>query len=133
MDEEKLRRKAEHLPEDGVPPELVRLLGHDNDLDKLQVQKAATPVEGRREDLTDAARAFASQSPNAVVMEKSSNEEADINALRVHAVRSLAESLAVVPSKQLDHVEPKPAKQRTSNYCSGKLGERKTSLRQPCM
>ena len=67
VDEVKLRRKAENLPEDGVPPELLRLLAHDNDLDKLQVQKAATPVEGRREDLTDAARAFASQSANAVV------------------------------------------------------------------
>ena len=44
-------------------------------------------------------------------MEKSSTEEADINAQRVHAVRSLAESLAVVPSKQLDHVEPNPPKQ----------------------
>ena len=40
--------KAKGLPKNGVPPEIVRLLPHDDDLDKIQIQKAATPVEGRK-------------------------------------------------------------------------------------
>ena len=47
VDETQLREKATLLPENGVPPEVLRLLEHDDHLDKIQVQKAATPVEGR--------------------------------------------------------------------------------------
>ena len=43
----RVRQKAERLPVQGVPPEIIRLMGHDTDLDKVQVQKAATPVAGR--------------------------------------------------------------------------------------
>ena len=36
---DRVREKANRLPENGVPPELVRLLPHDEDLDKVQLQK----------------------------------------------------------------------------------------------
>lgn len=47
VDMDSVRDKAAMLPENGVPPEIVRLLPHDSYLDKIQVQKAATPVGGR--------------------------------------------------------------------------------------
>ena len=42
-----LRHRCEDLPEDGVPMEMLHLLRHDDHLDKVQVQKAATLVDGR--------------------------------------------------------------------------------------
>ena len=53
-----------------MPPELVHMLPHGGNIDKLQVQRAATPVEGYRLEREDAARAMAAQRPNAVVLEK---------------------------------------------------------------
>ena len=43
VDVEAMERKAEQLPKNGVPPEIVRILPHDTTLDKLMVQKNATP------------------------------------------------------------------------------------------
>ena len=77
-----MREKATSLPEDGVPPEIIRLLPHDNHLDKIVVQKAACPVGGRS-DLDGAAEIMTKAQPNAVVLEKSSHDEADINAQRI--------------------------------------------------
>ena len=37
-------QRAEQLPEDGVPAEIVAWLPHDTDLDNVQRQKAATPT-----------------------------------------------------------------------------------------
>ena len=39
--------RAERLPENGVPPELVRLLPHDKHLDKVMVQKTPLRLTGR--------------------------------------------------------------------------------------
>lgn len=47
VDEASVRQRAVHLPEDGVPEQVCKLLSLDADIDKLQTQKAATPVEGR--------------------------------------------------------------------------------------
>eukprot|EP00972_Heterocapsa_arctica_P084026 12379480-Heterocapsa_arctica.AAC.1 len=58
-------RKSESLPEEGVPDEIIRLLPHDNDLDNIVIQKAAAPVEGRRE-VAQAATVMGSHIPNAV-------------------------------------------------------------------
>ena len=89
---ERVRGKAKRLPESGVPPEIVRLLPHDEHLDKVQVQKAATPVEGRTDAVT-AAQGLGKVCPNAVVLEKSSQDEGDINGQRIAALRLLAEKL----------------------------------------
>ena len=92
VDLEAVRRKAEQLPENGVPGEVLRMVAHDSDLDRVQVQKAATPVEARA-SVEDAGRAIARAVPNAVVEERSSYVDADVNAQRVAAVRHIAESL----------------------------------------
>ena len=39
VDMDRARQKAQQLPEHGVPPELIRLLPHDDHLDKIVVQK----------------------------------------------------------------------------------------------
>ena len=39
-----VQRRARDLPADGVPPEIIKLLPVDQLLDKIQVQKSATPV-----------------------------------------------------------------------------------------
>ena len=89
IDEKSVRQRAEALPEDGVPHEIVHLFHTDNAIDKLQPQKAATPVPGR----CDAGDAFAHVRPNAVVDEKSCGDGADLNAQRVSAVEAVVERL----------------------------------------
>lgn len=80
--------RADTLPEDGVPEEIVAILPHDEDLDNVLRQKAATPV---REHLTVEAVAteFAHMcKPNAVVNEKSSAGMGDVNAQQVTALEA---------------------------------------------
>ena len=86
VDMSRAHAKAQSLPENGVPPELIRIIPHDDHLDKVVVQKAGTPVGGRS-DLEGAGRELATSRPNAVVMDKSSYDEADINERRTHALR----------------------------------------------
>ena len=69
VNEAKIRAKARLLPIDGVPEEILHCLPNDNTLDKIQVQKAATPVEGLRQNLHHAKEAFKEQRPLAVVLE----------------------------------------------------------------
>ena len=81
--------KARLLPEDGVPAEILDLLPNDNTLDNIQIQKAATPVEGLRKNMGAMTAAFAEQRPTAVAMERSGNDVVDVNARRVTAMNSL--------------------------------------------
>ena len=97
VDMDRVRLKAEGLPTDGVPPEIVRLLPHDDHLDKVQVQKAATPVAGRV-NLESVGDSLARSAPNGVVLEKSSHDEGDINAQRVAAVTLFAQKLEPLAS-----------------------------------
>ena len=71
IDLTRVRLKAAELPVHGVPKEILHLVPHDTDLDKVQVQKAATPA-GARQDIEVAGRSLSASKPNAVVMEKSS-------------------------------------------------------------
>ena len=48
VDMARARANADALPEHGVPPEIIRLLPHDNELDKAEVPKAATFAPGRQ-------------------------------------------------------------------------------------
>ena len=70
----------------------MKLLPFDDHLDKIQVQKAATPVDGRV-DVATAAQRLGQVSPNAVVLEKSGCDEGDINKQRIHVLRDLTETL----------------------------------------
>ena len=71
----------------------MHFLLSDSTLDKIQIQKAATPVEGLRQDLEARSAAFAAQRPTAVVMERSGNDVVDVNARRVTAINSLMQQL----------------------------------------
>ena len=64
--------RAAGLPEDGVPPEIVRLLDPDRNISRLRPQKAATPADGCRLEAEDAARQLADVRPHAVLLENSS-------------------------------------------------------------
>ena len=101
VDMSRVVAKARELPENGVPPEIVSVIAHDSSLDKIQVQKAATPVDGRG-DLHRAAELIAQTRPNAVVLEKSSYDEADINAQRISALRTFAEQLRAEIPRPVD-------------------------------
>ena len=88
-----MHARAQLLPKNGVPPEVIRCLNLDDNLDKLHVQKAATPVEGRHEAWNEAAaHALQMQRPNAVVMERSSFPEADTNKSRAAAFAYIAQN-----------------------------------------
>jgi len=106
VDISRMRDKAKHLPENGVPPEIIKLLPHDSDLDKIQVQKAATPVPGRA-DLEGMAATFRETRPNAVVLERSGEDEGDINAQRIRAIKSFVDRLEP-PFRQADGPQQQP-------------------------
>ena len=115
LDMVRVGAKAQSLPEHGVPPELIRILPHDDDLDKVLVQKAATPTAGRS-DLEGAGHALSTTKPNAVVLEKSSFDDADINAQRHRALHHLVQQLGITEnavaqdSKSLKEMRPPLAK-----------------------
>ena len=123
---ERMEQKARHLPAHGVPPEVVHLLPHDTDLDKVQVQKAATPIPGRS-DLNTAAKKIGETCPNAVVLERNSTDDGDINTQRIAALRLLREKL-----QHLEHNDAEKNKRSLSSdglqvdsKRSGKKNERK--------
>eukprot|EP00959_Pyramimonas_sp_CCMP1952_P395160 8279652-Pyramimonas_sp.AAC.1 len=70
----------------------MRLVPLDDALDKIQMQKAATPVP-RPDGVREAADILESTKTNAVVCEKSSFDEGDINAQRIEAVRTFVQRL----------------------------------------
>ena len=96
LSEQEVEDRAAGLPEDGVPPEIVRVIGADDSLDKLQPQKAATPVDGR----TSEEHAFDGKRPQAVVQERSSASFADINEARLHALETLVDEFTTEEERQ---------------------------------
>ncbi|CAK0825765.1 unnamed protein product [Prorocentrum cordatum] len=90
---EEVRKKAAELPDGEVPPEIMRLVPLDNELDNIQTQKAATPVP-RPDGLQEAAEILETTKGNAVVLEKSSFDDGDINAQRVEALRSFVQRVS---------------------------------------
>ena len=47
LDMDRVRQKAQDLPVKGVPEHILKLMPFDDLLDKIQIQKAATPVPAR--------------------------------------------------------------------------------------
>ena len=94
LDYQSVKNKAEKLPKNGVPPELLKVIHQIDDAqDKLQPQKAAAPVDGlQTEEL--AGGTFAAQRPRAVVAEGESNDQQDANAVTVAALRNLIDDAA---------------------------------------
>ena len=97
MDMDRVRKKAtDTLPRSGVPPEimhLVKISKEDDSLDRIQIQKEATPVAGRCQNDSEAARIFATLAPNAVVCERSSEDAVDVVAQRAAAFQDIGELL----------------------------------------
>ena len=109
VDEAAVRRNAAHLPEYGIPPELISLLPNDNGFDKLRMQKAATPVEGMKKCLTEAADRFKEDRPNAVVLERSTAEEGDVKLRQAAALKRLDEMLDRQATFKEQHTEDDPS------------------------
>ena len=107
-----MKNKAEKLPENGVPPELLKVIHQIDDAqEKLQPQKAAAPVDGlQTEEL--AGETFAAQRPRAVVAEGESNDQQDANAVTVAALRNLIDDAA---SKQKEQKAVPTIEVRTGN------------------
>ena len=89
VDMDQVERNARALPENVVPPEIIRLLPLDELQDKIQMQKSATPVPIAR-DMQEVSDHLKVLKPNAVVSEKSTQEEFDVNAQQVETIQNLA-------------------------------------------
>ena len=93
---EDVQSRAQALPENGVPPEIIKLLPLDNLLDKIQIQKSETPVaEPQNEEEAAAYRAVTRT--NGVVLEKSRHYEIDVNAQCNAALHDLLRQLKTLP------------------------------------
>ena len=81
--------RAEMLPENDVPAEIIALLDNDGSLNQVLRQKAATPVNDQM-TAEEARREFGHMlKPNAVVLEKTSAGCQDVNAQHVSALEEI--------------------------------------------
>ena len=81
--------RAEMLPENDVPAEIIALLDNNGSLDQVLRQKAATPVNDQM-TAEEARREFGHMlKPNAVVLEKTSAGCQDVNAQHVSALEEV--------------------------------------------
>ena len=81
--------RAEMLPENDVPAEIIALLDNDGSLNQVLRQKAATPVNDQM-TAEEARREFGNMlKPNAVVLEKTSAGCQDVNAQHVSALEEI--------------------------------------------
>eukprot|EP00438_Fugacium_kawagutii_P012955 Skav231714 [mRNA] locus=scaffold1306:362022:371836:+ [translate_table: standard] len=85
-----MRTRAERLPEDGVPSEIVALLPHDDHLENVQCQKAATPTRSMLTLEETAAELAYMCKPNAIVSERTTSGCSDVNAQHVAMLQSVA-------------------------------------------
>ncbi|CAJ1327813.1 unnamed protein product, partial [Effrenium voratum] len=120
VDEEGVRLRAAALPAEGVPPEVLKVVvqarGKEG-RDKLQPQKAATPCDGRQEDVAAAGATFAAQRARAVVAEGCAGEDA--NEAAVAALRKLRRDLeAEVEKRELDKLEVRAGNQLLDQFQS---------------
>ena len=80
--EQTVRERAAALPQDGVPPEVLKVINQlDDALDKLQPQKAAAPRDGLESIDAGAGVAFAIERPRAAVAEGHANQDAHQGAI----------------------------------------------------
>ena len=96
--------RASALPENGVPPEVVKIIEGVEDPvdDKLQPQKAATPCDGKVA-IEEAGRIFAAQRPRAIVAEGHRNPEA--HQIEKAALAEMQEKLTPEASKSAPALE----------------------------
>ena len=121
LDEQEVRRRAaKFLPTEGIPEAFIRLLPHDGDIDKIQIQKAATPIEGRVGTVAELLDPFKTQRPNAVIAERSCYDIVDTNATHSTATLLLGRQLESETSKQ-DTPEKIPVSKRPRTVASHEM------------
>ena len=89
---EHVHERAKQLPEDGVPPEIIRFLPQNNQDDKMHPQKHATPQPRHRTE-AETIHNMSVLKPNGVVNEKSSHDQMDINAQMTAALLTVQQHL----------------------------------------
>ena len=87
------------MPHEGVPPDIVKLLPLDQLLDKIKIQKSATPIATPHNE-DEAAATLDVTRMNGVVLEKSNQDEIDVNAQCNAALQNVLQQLKT-SSKQL--------------------------------
>ena len=116
---ETVRRAASNLPEEGIPPEVLKVIETMQDSDdwgKLQPQKAATPVDHPHEDMHKAGEIFASQRAQGILAEGRSEERENQNAVAVAALNNLREQLTTQPHKKTDTLEVRTGNQLIDQF-----------------
>ena len=129
VDLEDVKQRAQALPENDIPPEIVRLLPLDNAHDKLQPNKNATPVR-REGSLDEVQKNLSVLRMSAVVFEKSTfdagDEPAQVRACVENTVRKLKREVVSVEMKSdNDHVVVDSADaeiSRTDNVVVERIG-----------
>ena len=96
MSTEDVQSRAQALPENGVPPEFIKLLPLDKLLDNIQIQKSATPIATPQNE-EEAAANLAVTRTNGVVLEKSSQDEIEFNAQCNTALHNVLRQLKTLP------------------------------------
>lgn len=96
-----VKARAEKLPENDVPPEMIRLLPLDASHDKILPNKNATPVVGE-ESLVGLAEDMESRRMNAVVCERSCEDEGDAVAQSRSSVEQTASNLKALTEPDTD-------------------------------
>ena len=114
LQEGQVRRRAEALPENGVPPEVLQIiqeqLAEDAPRDdKLQPQKQATPADAPMDDLAAAGKAFAAQRPRVVAAE--GRRAYDAQEAAKSALKDLVADLAPVPEAGMQTLEVRTGNQ----------------------
>lgn len=80
--EEEVRTRAAVLPQDGVPPEVLKVIGElDDAQEKLQPQKAATPCDGMEPNFQTAGKNFAAQRPRTALAQGRADHDTNQEAL----------------------------------------------------
>lgn len=111
LDMNLVRSKAEEtLPKEGIPPEILHLLPvnkADETFDRIQIQKASTPIPGRCQTIAQAERLFETLVPNALVCERSTTDGIDVVSQRAAAFQDIG---SLLEKKEKVGAEKKPAR-----------------------
>ncbi|CAE7251314.1 pfh1 [Symbiodinium natans] len=116
---ENIQRTASELPEDGIPPEVLKVIEvmqNSDDWGKLQPQKAATPVDHPHEDESKAGEIFASQRAQGILAEGRSEERENQNSIAVAALNNLRDQLTPQLHKKMDTFEVRTGNQLIDQF-----------------
>ena len=109
-----VRDRAQGLPVDDAPPEIIRMLPFDGAHEKLQPNKNATPVAGFKAD-EDMAEHLDTLRFNAVVCERSSHDQYDKIAQDRSCVEHTVRMLKDVINLDSDEASADGQEDETSN------------------